>query len=177
VKSLREKFVSSLIREGVQVDIFGRCSNTGHREKADYIINRISHEYKFYLAFENSFCEDYVTEKFFTYYNLDVILIVRGGLNYSNFFDKSTFIDTSDFGSVKQLAIFLKELGGNEKAYTRYLLNKERFTLGFNQWDTMQYSSCALCAKLNNVDTYPNIYRNIEAFVSNDTCTRPNDYY
>ena len=37
----------------------------------------------FYLAFENSKCDDYVTEKFFATAKMDIVPIVMGGSNYS----------------------------------------------------------------------------------------------
>ena len=37
----------------------------------------------FYLAFENSKCDDYVTEKFFATSKMDIVPIVMGGSNYS----------------------------------------------------------------------------------------------
>ncbi|XP_060607477.1 alpha-(1,3)-fucosyltransferase fut-5-like [Ruditapes philippinarum] len=174
-QSLREEYVSSLIKAGIDVDIFGGCSHDRKRENASYIMKTISQEYKFYLAFENSFCEDYITEKFFTYYGLDVILIVRGGFKYANFFDKSTFIDTSDFESVKELAGFLMNVSSREEVYTSYLKNKDKYIPGYTQWDTIQHSSCQLCSKLNNINRYLNIYNDISISVANDTCYEPTD--
>lgn len=50
----------------IQVDIYGQCGtlkcNRGNSECSDMLKN----DYKFYLAFENSNCRDYITEKFFT---------------------------------------------------------------------------------------------------------------
>ena len=42
-----------------------------------------SHPDMFYLAFENSKCDDYVTEKFFATAKMDIVPIVMGGSNYS----------------------------------------------------------------------------------------------
>ncbi|XP_053395025.1 alpha-(1,3)-fucosyltransferase fut-5-like [Mercenaria mercenaria] len=176
-QSLREKFVSKLIKAGINVDIFGSCSKRGQREDSNYIWKKISDEYKFYLSFENSLCEDYITEKFFSYYGLDVVLIVRGGLNYSKYFDKSTFIDTTDFTSVKQLANYMLSLNNSENAYTNYLRNKERYVPALTQEQTVQQSACQLCAKLNNAEKFHNIYYSIESYVNNNTCFEPTDYH
>jgi hypothetical protein len=39
--------------------------------------------YYFYLAFENSLCKDYITEKFFDAMSRDVVPVVRGGGDYA----------------------------------------------------------------------------------------------
>ena len=45
----------------------------------------LAEEYKFFLTFENSVCEDYITEKFFRTLQYNTIPVVRGGGNYSKF--------------------------------------------------------------------------------------------
>ena len=54
-------------------------------------------EYKFYLAFENALCPDYVTEKFFRTLKLPVVPIVMGGDNYENLVPPGSFIDVNNF--------------------------------------------------------------------------------
>ena len=48
----------------LQVDIYGSCGNYSCPRTAK-CFNKLDTEYKFYLAFENSNCKDYITEKFF----------------------------------------------------------------------------------------------------------------
>ena len=54
-------------------------------------------EYKFYLAFENALCPDYVTEKFFRTLKLPVVPVVMGGDNYKNLVPPGSFIDVNNF--------------------------------------------------------------------------------
>ena len=56
----------------LKIDIYGKCGE----EIGDRNIE--INAYKFYLAFENSFCKGYVTEKFFKTLNAGSIPIVRG---------------------------------------------------------------------------------------------------
>ena len=64
---LRKQFVHEL-QKYVQVDVFGSCSrefgqSRGCAHGASECASTIS-QYKFYLAFENALCEDYITEKY-----------------------------------------------------------------------------------------------------------------
>ncbi|ELT89524.1 hypothetical protein CAPTEDRAFT_88424, partial [Capitella teleta] len=82
----------------------------------------IDNDYWFYLSFENSFCNEYVTEKFtLMAKKANVIPVVLGAVDYANILPKDSFIDSRDFGSVKQLTEFLIKLSKDPKRYNSYI--------------------------------------------------------
>lgn len=74
-----------LANYGQRVDVYGECGDgvlycPFQSEECDALIEST---YYFYLAFENSFCEDYVSEKILTALEHYAVPIVFGGANYT----------------------------------------------------------------------------------------------
>jgi hypothetical protein len=71
--------LQSLQDNGLKIDIWGRCGNENECPKAEAkkCEERISNEYKFYIAFENALCTDYITEKIWhRLFTVDAVPIV-----------------------------------------------------------------------------------------------------
>ena len=63
--------------------------------------------HRFYLAFENSMCDDYVTEKLFEQMaatELPLVPVVMGGADYADIVPERSVIDVRDFGGPADLA-------------------------------------------------------------------------
>lgn len=89
-KSLRLTFVRQLNQElakyGHRVDVYGECGNlTCPLKEMEDCYAYIETDYYFYLAFENSFAVDYVTEKLLTAVEHYAVPIVFGGADYSRY--------------------------------------------------------------------------------------------
>lgn len=87
-KSKREKVATNLKDElkkfNMSLDIFGTCGPLKcSRDIEDDCDKLIKSDYYFYLSFENSFSEDYVTEKLLRALNNDAVPVVYGGADYT----------------------------------------------------------------------------------------------
>ena len=61
----------------------------------------LGQKYQFYLSFENSLCDDYVSERFFNILHADMIPVVMNGANMSRIAPKHSYIDLEDFTSIR----------------------------------------------------------------------------
>ncbi|XP_059176631.1 4-galactosyl-N-acetylglucosaminide 3-alpha-L-fucosyltransferase FUT5-like [Physella acuta] len=174
--SLRAQYVERM-RSILDVHIFGRCGDGNHtcvkgtnlrQADSDICLPMLTHSYFFYLAFENSFCKDYVTEKFFKlFHDVDVIPVVRGGADYKSFFPPKTFVDAADFDTPEELAVYLRKLSQDKQLYLQMLEEKNKYrTVPEVPW------TCNLCRKMmqdSSVQWYPDIW----SWYVQDQCHNP----
>ena len=123
----REKYVRELSKY-IKADVFGECGNltcpkTSENKYRD-CDSMLDKHYKFYLAFENSLCEEYVTEKFVRMVHRDLIPVVLGGADYSAFTAPETYLDVRNFTSPRLLAEYMRYLDKRTDLYVDYLMRK-----------------------------------------------------
>lgn len=111
-------------------------------------------DFKFFLAFENGVCQDYITEKYWKYLELGLVPVVLGGANYSDprLAIPGSFIDASRFKSVKDLAAYLNYLDKNDTAYNEYFEWKQKYKIWHpikGDWPFESYFLCEICKKLH----------------------------
>ncbi|XP_066953062.1 alpha-(1,3)-fucosyltransferase C-like [Macrobrachium rosenbergii] len=152
--SKRQQFVKEL-QKFMPVDVYGPCGplkcDCGGEcalKQPDYCYEMLQRDYKFYMAFENSLCKDYVTEKLFNTLRYNVIPVVYGLANYSHVAPPHSYIDAFDFGSAKELADYLLKLDKDDKAYNEYFRWKQyhHFT---SKWVRALTPWCELCERLH----------------------------
>jgi alpha-1,3-fucosyltransferase len=118
----RETYVAQLSKY-IPVDVYGNCT----KECPYHCDEMLRSDYKFYLAFENSWCPDYVTEKFVRPYLHEAIPIVLGGADYSKYAPPNSYINARDFDSPKELAEYLMLLDKSETMYASYFSWKKDY--------------------------------------------------
>ena len=139
----REAYVREL-QKHIAVDVYGhlgmRCP--GHHQNTDCL--KIISRYKFYLAFENSFCRNYVTEKVWKVFDYDVVPIVMGYGDYPTLFPPSSYIDVRNFTSPAKLAEYLTFVDSNDEEYSKYFRWKKDYHVASKQ-EHETYRNCQLC--------------------------------
>ena len=173
---LRDQVVKKLANL-VNVEVGGGCA---HQYAHKFQCSRkdpcsVLKRYKFYLAFENSFCKEYVTEKYWAnaLYN-DAIPIVLGGGPYSDpkVGIPGSFINVADFDSITHLADYLKYLAANDTAFNEYFAWKQKYTIIPNYfWPYGSYWPCKACELLHK-NTPDKVYHQLSDFWSIEDCRR-----
>ncbi|CAG8612992.1 5532_t:CDS:1 [Paraglomus occultum] len=99
--------------------------------------------YKFILAFENSNCEGYVTEKVYDALLVDAIPIYMGASDIDDYVPPGSVIKVTDYGSMRALIGHTKQIANNKTLYESYFAWKR---------DKTHKNFCKKCHPLNDSD-------------------------
>ena len=119
----------------IDLDIYGACGNLScPKSKTDRSITRkcfgeVDRTHRFYLAFENAFCKDYVTEKPIIAFHTSMIPVLLGALPYHKILPPLAAIDVADFVGPRALAKHLNYLTENDEEYLKYFEFRKRYKI------------------------------------------------
>nr|KAG5701740.1 hypothetical protein BaRGS_004342 [Batillaria attramentaria] len=184
----REDYIK-LLQRHLEVDAFGECGHRCPRSADDTCFQTISSEYKFYLAFENAFCKDYISEKFFRYLEADVVVVARASNEFRFHAPPGIFVNTADFATTKDLADYLLYLDANPSEYIKILQAKDRYQPVYEDYpirkangdiNYMHYhyealAFCEMCRRLWDLDTYRKTIPDIAQWFDKANCYPPDD--
>ncbi|XP_022092823.1 alpha-(1,3)-fucosyltransferase C-like isoform X2 [Acanthaster planci] len=119
----RLRFVRKL-KNYIQIDMYGGCGKLKclPRMSPKCAVDLVR-KYKFYLALENSECEEYITEKVWDKTLLrGVVPVVYGARrrDYEVLLPPNSFIYIGDYKNIKELADYLKLLDARPDLYAKY---------------------------------------------------------
>ena len=153
---MRERVVHEL-QQLLPVHVGGHCSSF-YRDKLECASTedcdkKIS-DYKFYLAFENQLCDEYVTEKYwYRAIKNNVVPIVLGGSSYRDprVAIPGSYINVLDFSNIDMLVKYIKYLDSNHTAYNEYFRWKDVYSLWepLCDWPFEPYWACQMCMRLH----------------------------
>ncbi|XP_067641988.1 alpha-(1,3)-fucosyltransferase C [Eurosta solidaginis] len=164
--SKREKLAEAL-QDHIDVDIYGKCGNFSCPRNSNACDELLDKRYKFYFSFENSLCNDYVTEKLYNAMKRNVLPVVFGGADYSRFVPPHSVIDAEKFENVAHLASYLRYVATHPAEYMRYFWWRRYYRL------TYRSPFCDLCEKLHSVTftQKTQTYLNIEKWWMANQCS------
>ncbi|XP_063366365.1 alpha-(1,3)-fucosyltransferase C-like [Cydia amplana] len=150
-KSKRENLASDLNKYlemyNFTIDIYGLCGKHAcPKDDLNTCLQMLQTEYYFYLAFENSLDEDYVTEKVLNALNYYTVPIVYGGADYSRFLPPDSYIDANKM-TPAALASMMIEISKDPATYYAYFGWHRNYTYKAN---SLGSHLCRLCEMLND---------------------------
>ncbi|XP_022119523.2 alpha-(1,3)-fucosyltransferase C [Pieris rapae] len=149
---LTRELAAELAKYDLYVDIYGSCGSLKcSRNDEDACDNMLERDYFFYLSFENSLAEDYVTEKLLHPLKHLTVPIVYGGANYTRFMPDSAYLNVRELG-VKKLAEKMNALIENPDDYIEYFrwTNHYSYYTKAESIETDEY--CRFCSILSEED-------------------------
>ncbi len=113
----------------------------------DNCTEAVERDYLFYLSFENSLCDHYVTEKLWMRLRQNVVPIVLGQANYSAIVPPNSVISAMDFPEPRRLAEHLRSIMADEARYLSFFWWKDHYTVNT---DVKSDAFCRLCQMLHD---------------------------
>lgn len=171
-KNKRWEYIRSLESIlGNDLDIYGRCKGgnktacPGHFDTDCPALNA----YKFYLAFENSNCKEYLTEKvFWNGYNKFAVPIIMGApkSDCERLLPSGSYLHVNDFASSYELAHYLKNFHHNISNYLQFHVWRQNFEVlnEHGYFGSVSRHYCRICEALHYNSLANKIYKDLDYF-------------
>lgn len=171
----RDKVVKSLLNY-LPVTIIGKCSRLFKTARKPSACKKRSEScsdyfktFKFYLAFENGLCFDYITEKYWrTPFEHNMVPVVLGSDYDSSVAVPGSYINALDFKNMQELANYLKYLDKNDTAYNEYFKWRTKYVIE----EPEKSWTCLLCGNLYNKSLPRKVYDDLGALGIENSCNR-----
>ena len=179
--SKRERYVD-ILKQYIDIDILGKCGrkwNCGraHDHEAGDCFSILNSTYRYYIAFENALCKEYITEKFYENYKYDIIQVSRAGDNKHRpiKLDKNVYVSTADFKNADDLGRYLRALSSDKEKYANLLSDKDVYE-AVPYVELLKKRMCEMCMRLNKLEKYKKVYENVYSWMLNKAgCLEPTD--
>jgi alpha-1,3-fucosyltransferase len=167
----RDELTEKLQSLNIDVDVYGKCGTKQCPRNSPKCQEMLNSDYFFYFSFENTLCNDYITEKVFSVLNNYVVPVVFNGAQMKRFLPPKSYINVENFEKIEDLANYLKYLTENIDEYLEYFWWKKFY-------DVIPDGSlplCQMCEKINEFSSQSRrkqVYENIFEWFYSDQCRR-----
>nr|XP_026488268.1 alpha-(1,3)-fucosyltransferase 6-like [Vanessa tameamea] len=153
------------MQEYLTVDVYGKCSEN-HKESCPGHFRsdcNLMSKYLFYLVFENSLCEEYLTEKLFYHaYSKGAIPVIMGSTVdiCKKLLPPNSFLHVDNYKEPKELANHILDIGKDDKTLLSYHEWRNDFEVlnEHGYFGSKSYHLCRICEALNYNDAKTKIY-------------------
>ena len=151
VKNGRGTYMKELAKY-MNLDVYGSCGTLkcdGHYTK--HSCGKVK-QYKFFLAFENSNCRDYISFKTWMQgFGNGAVPVVLGAFkeDYLKQVPPNSLIHADDFDSPEELAAYLLKLDMDDAAYLKYHEWRKTYSIGFDYRFLGNFAWEGMCTALN----------------------------
>ena len=152
-RTRRDKLAQYFQENGLTIAVGGGCAGQ-YPNKLHCSTRECTEElskYKFYFSAENNFCNQYITEKYWSIpFKINAVPIVLGGSTYSDpeLAIPGSFIAAMDFETPKDLVEYIKKVDSNDTLYNSYFKWKRYYKVFQEKQSGCSYTMCNLCDHL-----------------------------
>ncbi|XP_050682730.1 alpha-(1,3)-fucosyltransferase C-like [Leptidea sinapis] len=143
---LLDRLQKELSKFNHSVDIYGDCGDKKcKRRTMNPCFWKLKRTYYFYLAFEDSLADDYITDAVLIGCNNNAVPVVYGGAAYERFLPSGSYLNVHN-NTPAQLAYKMNEIILNRELYHDFFRWKNHYIIS----KTPGLNGCDLCKLLNN---------------------------
>ena len=150
------------IRKFINVDVYGKCGKQCPQDWSS--CENLRSSYQFYLAFENSDCRDYVTEKYWSTITRNQIPVVAWRYPMDGLVIPNSYINVYDFKDLDSAGAYIKMVGENRTLYNSYFEWKKTYRQIF------KIGLCTLCEKLKDFTQPSQSYVDLYGWFASSLC-------
>ena len=153
------------LQKYIDVDIYGYCGTMQCNQWEEDCEETIR-DYKFQLAFENAYCKDYITEKYWEAHMRRLIPVVNWKTDPAGLVFPNSYINIFDFPDMKAVADYMLRVSNDEKLYNSYFDWTKQFKMNCHcgcHW-------CALCDAIHDASIPAQVITDPITWTALDTC-------
>ena len=150
------------ISKFINVEVLGKCGKPCPKDSAWCVDMWQSHQ--FYLAFENSDCRDYISEKYWLTLERNQIPIVAWKHSMVGQVIPNSYINIYDFPDIESAGAFIKRVGENRTLYNSYFDWKKMYAVKYEAY------YCNLCEVLSDHTKPAQSFVDLYGWFANFSC-------